>query len=139
MLEASLFINEHLPDEATGLWALVHCDGWCAIGELEWIPQGVLKKSIDINLLGTVRLTQIMLPLVRRTNGRVIFLSSALAKIPSPVRAIQSAVQAAIESVAVCLRAEMKAHKVDVTVVAAGEFTAGTAWLDDENLLEQVG
>ena len=85
MLEANLFINEHLPDGATGLWALVHCDSWTAIGELEWIPQSVLRKAIDINIMGTVRLTQIMLPLIRRGNGRIVFLSSALAKLSMAV------------------------------------------------------
>lgn len=138
MLEANLFINEHLPDGATGLWALVHCDSWTAIGELEWIPQSVLRKAIDINIMGTVRLTQIMLPLIRRGNGRIVFLSSALAKLYNPVRGIQSAVQTAIESLALCLRAELRRHKVHVCVVAAGEFASGTAWLDDDELMEQA-
>lgn len=52
MLEASLYISEHLPDGANGLWAVVHCATWVALGELEWIPFAVLRKSIDINLLG---------------------------------------------------------------------------------------
>lgn len=52
MLEASLYISEHLPDGATGLWGVVHCATWVALGELEWIPFAVLRKSIDINLLG---------------------------------------------------------------------------------------
>lgn len=76
MLEASLHISEHLPTGSKGIWAVVHCETWIALGELEWIPFPVLRKSIDINLLGAARLTQIMLPLVRRTNGRIIFLSS---------------------------------------------------------------
>lgn len=53
MLEASLYISEHLPDGASGLWAVVNCATWVALGELEWIPFAVLRKSIDINLLGT--------------------------------------------------------------------------------------
>lgn len=52
MLEASLYISEHLPDGASGLWAVVHCATWVALGELEWIPFAVLRKSIDVNLLG---------------------------------------------------------------------------------------
>jgi NAD(P)-dependent dehydrogenase (short-subunit alcohol dehydrogenase family) len=138
MLEASLFINENLPENASGLWALAHCDNWAAIGELEWIPTCVIRKAIDINIIGTARLTQIMLPLIRRANGRVIFLSSALAKIYSPVRGLQSAIHAAIENLAICLRSELKPRKVSVSVVAAGEFTSGTAWLDDESLLDQA-
>lgn len=52
MLEASLFITEHLPDGEPGLWALIHCDLWCALGELEWVPFPVMRKSFDINVLG---------------------------------------------------------------------------------------
>jgi 3-hydroxybutyrate dehydrogenase len=52
MLEASLFVAENLPEGATGLWALVHCDIWCALGELEWLPFSVMRKTIDINVLG---------------------------------------------------------------------------------------
>lgn len=100
-----------------GLWSIVHIAQWVALGELEWIPFAVLRKSIDINLLGksfshkaatkhrtkasrwiaarsflrthrsvtvwtfsltkgAARLTQIFLPLVRRANGRIVFLSS---------------------------------------------------------------
>jgi len=54
MLEASLTVSEELPDGASGLWALVHCAQWVALGELEWIPISVLRKSIDVNLLGTL-------------------------------------------------------------------------------------
>lgn len=138
MQEAVKFIETHLPTDAIGLWALVPCDQWTAIGELEWIPTEILKKSLDINIMQTVRLVQIMLPLVRRGQGRIIFLSSALAKIYNPVRGIQSAVHNAIESLALCLRAELRRHKVQVIVVAAGEFASGTAWLDNEELLEQA-
>lgn len=138
MHEAVKYIETHLPDGAIGLWALVPCDQWTAIGELEWIPQTVLKKALDVNIINTVRLTQIMLPLIRRGGGRIIFLSSALAKIYNPVRGIQSAVHNAIESLALCLRAELRRHKINVIVVAAGEFASGTAWLDDEELLEQA-
>lgn len=138
MHEAVKYIETHLPDGAIGLWAFVPCDQWTAIGELEWIPQVVLRKALDVNIVNTVRLTQIMLPLVRRGGGRIIFLSSALAKIYNPVRGIQSAVHNAIESFALCLRAELRKHKISVIVVAAGEFSSGTAWLDDEELLEQA-
>lgn len=52
MLDASLFITEHLPYGAQGLWALIHTQSWIALGELEWLPFSVLRKSLDLNLLG---------------------------------------------------------------------------------------
>lgn len=86
MLEASLYISEHLPEGAKGIWALVHCATWMALGELEWVPFQVLRKSVDINLLGAARLTQIMLPLIRRTSGRIVFLSSGAFFLKAPSR-----------------------------------------------------
>lgn len=138
MQEAVKFIETHLPGGTIGLWGFVPCDQWTAIGELEWIPQTVLKRALDVNIIDTVRLVQVMLPLVRRGGGRIIFLTSALSKIYNPVRGIQSAVHNALESFALCLRAELRRHKVNVIVVAAGEFASGTAWLDNEELLEQA-
>ncbi|XP_062561930.1 D-beta-hydroxybutyrate dehydrogenase, mitochondrial [Armigeres subalbatus] len=138
MLEASLTIAENLPEGADGLWALVHCDVWCALGELEWIPFPVMRKSFDINVLGASRLSQIMLPLIRRANGRLVFLSSAIAHIPSPVRGIQCATQAAIEGLASCLRHELKTRAVNVSIVCASEFSSGDAWLDDSKMMDQA-
>lgn len=54
MLEASLYVAEHLPDGASGLWGLLHCESFSALGELEWIPFPVLRKALDVNVLGKV-------------------------------------------------------------------------------------
>lgn len=138
MHEAVKFIETHLPEDAIGLWALILCHGWTAIGELEWIPSEVFQRAFDVNILQTLRLTQVMMPLIRRGRGRLVFMTSAMSKIYNPVRGIQTAIHNALESLALCLRAEMKRHNVNVSVVAAGEFASGTAWLDNEELLEQA-
>lgn len=78
------------------------------------------------------------MPLIRRGHGRLVFVTSAMSKIYNPVRGIQTAIHNALESLALCLRTEMKRHSVNVSVVAAGEFTTGTSWLDNEQLLEQA-
>lgn len=88
---------------------------------------------------GTARLTQIMLPLIRLANGRIVFLTSGLNKVPSPVRGIQCATQAAVESFASCMRQELRTRGVDVSIVAAGEFSPGNSWLTEDNLRQQVG
>ncbi|EDW35670.1 GL17387 [Drosophila persimilis] len=138
LLEAAHFVSQHLPHGAQGLWAVVHCAHWIALGELEWIPFAVLRKSLDLNLLGAARLTQIFLPLVRRAHGRVVFLTSGLNRVPSPVRGIQCATQAAVDCFAACLRQEMRTRGVDVSVVAAGEFSPGNGWLNETELRDQA-
>ncbi|XP_032571787.1 D-beta-hydroxybutyrate dehydrogenase, mitochondrial [Drosophila sechellia] len=138
ILEAARYVSQHLPHGAEGLWSVVHCAHWIALGELEWIPFAVLRKSLDLNLLGSARLTQIFLPLVRRAHGRVIFLTSGLNRVPSPVRGIQCATQAAVDCFAACLRQEMRTRGVDVSVVAAGEFAPGNGWLNETELRDQA-
>lgn len=61
-----------------------------------------------------------------------------MARVPAPVRGAQCATQAGIEGLAICLRQELRPRGVDVAVVAAGEFAAGTAWLSESSMLEQV-
>lgn len=62
----------------------------------------------------------------------------ALARVPAPVRGAQCATQAGIEGLATCLRQELRPRGVDVSIVAAGEFASGTAWLSESSMLEQV-
>lgn len=57
---------------------------------------------------------------------------------PAPVRGAQCATQAGIEGLATCLRQELRPRGVDVSVIAAGEFASGTAWLSESTMLEQV-
>ncbi|XP_033356143.1 D-beta-hydroxybutyrate dehydrogenase, mitochondrial [Bombus vosnesenskii] len=134
-----LYVNENLPDGAPGLWALIHAAAWVTLGECEWVPPSVLKRSIDINFIGLARLTQVFLPLIRRSKGRVVIVSSLLARIPSPVRGIYCAVKAAVEAWGACLRLEMRRWGVDVVIVETSEYVSGNAWLKNNSaLLEQA-
>nr|XP_022911639.1 D-beta-hydroxybutyrate dehydrogenase, mitochondrial-like [Onthophagus taurus] len=138
ILAASLYIVEHLPDDAPGLWAVIHAANYFAMGEIEWIPYDAVKKATEVNLVGATRVTQVMAPLLRRAKGRLVFLSSGLCRITSPVRGLHCALFAAVEAQAMCLRQEMRSRGVDVVVVAPGEFTACASWLTEEDLLEEA-
>ncbi|CAH1131336.1 unnamed protein product [Ceutorhynchus assimilis] len=138
ILSASLSVVENLPDGAHGLWAVVNAASWVALGEIEWIPPQVIKKATEMNFLGPTRVTQIMLPLVRRARGRIIYMTSGLCRIADPVRGIHCGLLAAIESQAECLRKELRSRGVDVVVVAPGELTSGNTWVSDEIILSQA-
>lgn len=98
----------------------------------------MIKKATEINLLGPIRLTQVMLPLVRRAKGRIIFMTSGLCRVASPVRGVHSGILSAIEALAACLKQELRPRGVDVVVVAPGEYTTGNSWLSDEKIREQA-
>lgn len=138
ILSGSLYVVEHLPAGAPGLWAVVHCAGSMPVGEIEWIPHKVIKQATEITLLGATRLTQVMLPLIRRARGRLVYLSSGLARAPTAARGIHCALLAALETQAACLRRELRPRAVDVVVVAPGEYTVGTSWMKQEGVREQA-
>jgi uncharacterized oxidoreductase len=66
-------------------------------------------QDVEVNLLGTIRVTRLALPLLRRSNdGAVVLLSSALALVSSPRMAVYASTKAAVHSLARSLRAELR-------------------------------
>lgn len=66
------------------------------------------QADVEINLLGSVRMTRLALPLLRRSDdGAVVFLASALALVSAPRIAVYAATKAAVHSLARALRAEL--------------------------------
>lgn len=70
----------------------------------------MIKKATEINFIGPTRVTQIMLPLIRRARGRIVMLTSGLCRVASPVRGIHCGLLAALESQAECLRKELRSR-----------------------------
>lgn len=67
------------------------------------------NEEIAVNLVGSVRVTRLALPLLRRSgDGAVVFLSSAVALGSSPGLAVYAATKAAVHSLARSLRSELR-------------------------------
>jgi short-subunit dehydrogenase involved in D-alanine esterification of teichoic acids len=65
-------------------------------------------EEVEINQLGSVRMTRLALPLLRRSDDAgVVLLSSALALVSAPRMAVYAATKAAIHSLARSLRNEL--------------------------------
>ena len=58
-------------DARAGLWAVVNNAGVCIYGEFDWMTTEQALKQVDVNLLGTIRLTKAFLPLVKEAKGRL--------------------------------------------------------------------
>ena len=66
------------------------------------------RADVEINLLMSVRMARLALPLLRRSDdGGIVLLSSALALVASPGMSVYAATKAAIHSLARSLRAEL--------------------------------
>lgn len=92
-----------------GIDLLVNSAGVLLSQAFESAADSALSGEVMVNLLGSVRMTQVALPLLRQSDdGAVVFLSSALALGASPGVAVYAATKAAIHSLARSLRAELR-------------------------------
>ena len=48
--------------------------------ELEYCTIETMKKTMDINTIGAARVTQMFLPLLRKSKGRVVIMASLAGK-----------------------------------------------------------
>ncbi len=105
---------------------LVNNAGESQSGPLEEIPLGALERIFQINVLGPVHLTQLLLPGMRRREyGRVVMVSSMLASFPLAYRSSYVASKAAIEGFATAARFEMSPFGVWLTTVEPGSIKTG--------------
>lgn len=58
------------------LTALVNNAGMMCIGEYEWQTWSQIEMQLNVNLLGTMRLTKELLPIIRQHKARIINVTS---------------------------------------------------------------
>jgi short-subunit dehydrogenase len=78
-------------------------------------------KTIDLNVRSTVHLAKhVVLDMVDRGEGRILFTSSIAASMPGTYQAVYNASKAFVQSFALALRAELKDTGVTVTSLMPG-------------------
>lgn len=105
---------------------LVNNAGESQSGPLEELPVDALERLFRLNVLGQVRLTQLLLPGMReRGYGRVVMVGSMLASFPLAFRSSYVASKAAIKGFADAMRLEVRPFGVEVTTVEPGSINTG--------------
>lgn len=62
------------------MWAVINNAGIAAFAEAEWCSLDAYQNMMDVNWMGTVRVTKTFLPLVRAARGRIINVVSLAGK-----------------------------------------------------------
>jgi len=75
-----LYIKYMLYVFFAGLWGLVNNAGVWYYSEVETTSETIFRKVLEINLFGAIRLTKALLPLIRRSKGRIVNVSSLMGK-----------------------------------------------------------
>jgi short-subunit dehydrogenase len=102
--------------------------GFGISGPVETTDLEAAKKQFDVCLFGAIRVLKAALPSLRESKGHILFTSSVAAVTPIPYQAFYSAAKAAINSVVMALRNELKGTGIRVAAVLPGDvrtdFTA---------------
>lgn len=85
-------------------------------GEFEWQTKSQIADQINVNLVGTINVTQKFLPLVRSHKSRIVIVCSHCSLESLPGFSIYGATKAGLLAFATSLRVELK--KFDVSVVS---------------------
>ncbi|XP_017475092.1 PREDICTED: D-beta-hydroxybutyrate dehydrogenase, mitochondrial [Rhagoletis zephyria] len=102
--------------------ALVNNAGVMCFGEFEWQTTAQFEMQINVNVLGTMRLTKELLPLVRQHRGRIINITSHCGLQALPALSPYAASKAALRFWNDSLRMEMRQYGVEVINFVPGSF-----------------
>lgn len=106
---------------------LVNNAGIAVSGPLEVLPEAEYRKQFDVNVFGTLGLTQDCLPMLHETRAafpevpvRIINMSSVSGMFTNPFTSIYSASKFALESITDGLRRELYSFNIDAVSIAPG-------------------
>lgn len=101
----------------TGLWGLVNNAGMVIPGPLEVLPLALVRKQLEVNVLGQVAVTQAMLRLLRRARGRIVNMGSVSGFVAAPFLGPYAASKHALEAISDALRVELAPWGIGVSIV----------------------
>jgi NAD(P)-dependent dehydrogenase (short-subunit alcohol dehydrogenase family) len=109
-----------------------HAAGFLSIGDDDW------QRTLELNLLTTVRTTRAALPvMLAQGGGSIVNLSSVNARQPGPEVADYSATKAAIANLTRALSQEFTARGVRVNAVAPGPVST-PAWVGPGGVADAI-
>jgi short-subunit dehydrogenase len=128
--EASMTAAAAAVEEAAGpVGVLVNNAGYGLYGPVEQLPMDEIRRQFETNFFGLVRLTQLVLPgMRRRGRGRILNVSSMGGRITLPGGAFYHASKYAVEAFSDALRMEVAQFGIDVVLIEPGPVK--TPWND---------
>jgi len=108
---------------------LINNAGYGSYGAIEDVPIKEAKRQFEVNIFGLARLTQLVLPHMRKNHfGKIINISSIGGKVFAPIGGWYHATKHALEGLSDCLRFETKQFGIDVIIIEPGGVE--TEWSD---------
>jgi len=113
--------------ENEGLWGLVNNAGIVSLSPVEFIESEEMKKVLDINVVGLAEVTKTFLPLIKKSQGRIVNMSSFVGRFAVQDMGPYVTSKFAVQGYSDVLRLEMKKWGVNVSILEPGMFRTGIA------------
>src|SRR6478752_6386280 len=127
-------LDESLPQR---LDAIVNNAGVVMSGPMETVTPDEWRKQLEINVIGQLAVTQAVLPRLRRSRGRIVFISSVNGRLSMPLVGAYSASKFALEAAADALRMELSPWKIRVAIVEPAQ-TDTDMWRTADNMVAEL-
>ncbi len=94
--------------------------GIAAYGPIETLPMELFQNLMEVNFFGTVKITQLVTPHLKKSQGKLVIQSSLAGKVGLPFFAPYAASKFALEGFAQSLRRELHPFGIRVIVLNTG-------------------
>ncbi len=112
---------ETIVKEEGRLDVLINNAGYGNFGSIEDTPMEVARAQYEVNVFGLVRLSQLVIPHMRKNNfGKIVNISSIGGKLTSPFGGWYQSTKYAVESLSDAMRMELKQFGIDVIIIEPG-------------------
>jgi NAD(P)-dependent dehydrogenase (short-subunit alcohol dehydrogenase family) len=127
-------LNESLPER---LDAIVNNAGIVVGGPMETVTSDEWRKQFEVNVIGQLAVTQVVLPRLRKSRGRVVFISSVNGRLSMSMIGAYCASKFALEAAADALRMELRPWHIGVAIVEPAQ-TDTDMWRTADDMVEQT-
>jgi len=103
-----------------GLAGLVNNAGIAVAGPIEFLPIADLRRQLEVNVIGQIAVTQAFLPLLRRSHGRIVNISSAINRFALPFLGAYCASKFTMQILTDSLRRELAPWNIHVSIIEPG-------------------
>jgi NAD(P)-dependent dehydrogenase (short-subunit alcohol dehydrogenase family) len=86
-------------------------------GPLESLTADAVRRQLEVNVIGPIAVTNAVLPKLRSSRGRIVFVSSLSGRISTPMSGAYNASKFALEAIADAWRLELKPWGIGVSLV----------------------
>lgn len=119
---------------------LINNAGYGSYGAIEDVPLDEARRQFEVNIFGLARLTQLVLPHMRKNKyGKIVNISSMAGKVYTLFGGWYHATKHALEGLSDCLRMETKGFGIDVIIIEPGGIKTDWGQIAADNLKKTSG